>query len=94
MPKESAVGGGETRESIVQRMAADMLSKLPQNYDQFEVKERLRIMGHLNPLNIFLKQEIDRFQKVISLVRDTLKDLILAIEGTIIMNEVCYLKHY
>lgn len=45
-------------------------------------------MGHLKPLNIFLRQEIDRMQKVISIVRVTLKDLILAIEGTIIMNEV------
>lgn len=44
-------------------------------------------MGHLNPLNIFLRQEIDRMQKVISLVRITLRDLVLAVEGTIIMNE-------
>lgn len=38
---------------------------------------------------IFLRQEIDRMQKVITLVRNTLKDLLLAIDGTIIMNEVC-----
>ena len=37
---------------------------------------------------IFLRQEIDRMQKVIILVRNTLKDLLLAIDGTIIMNEV------
>lgn len=37
---------------------------------------------------IFLRQEIDRMQKVINLVRTTLKDLLLAIDGTIIMNEV------
>lgn len=39
-------------------------------------------------MNIFLKQEIDRIQIVIKLVRITLKDLLLAIEGVIIMNEV------
>ncbi|KAG5882159.1 hypothetical protein JTB14_002884 [Gonioctena quinquepunctata] len=44
-------------------------------------------MNHLNPLNIFLRQEIDRMQKVISMVRATLRDLLLAIEGTIIMSE-------
>lgn len=49
---------------------------------------RLKVMGILNPLNIFLRQEIDRMQKVIGLVRTTLRDLILAIEGTIIMNDV------
>lgn len=62
-PKESGGGGGETRESSVTRQATDMLSKMPANYDPFEVKERIRIMGQYNPLNIFLKQEIDRMQK-------------------------------
>lgn len=45
-------------------------------------------MGHLNSMNIFLRQEIDRMQKVIKLVRNSLNDLKLAIEGTIIMSEV------
>ncbi|GFO08987.1 dynein heavy chain 8, axonemal-like [Plakobranchus ocellatus] len=44
-------------------------------------------MGHLQPLNIFLKQEIDRMQRVITIVRVTLHDLKLAIDGTIIMSE-------
>jgi len=52
---------------------------------------RLRAMGHTAPMNIFLKQEIDRIQIVIKLVRITLKDLLLAVEGVIIMNEVILL---
>ena len=44
-------------------------------------------MGHLTPLNIFLRQEIDRIQKVITMVRNMLQDLKLAIDGTIIMSE-------
>lgn len=39
-------------------------------------------------MNVFLRQEIDRMQKVISNVRSSLSDLKLAIDGTIIMSEV------
>lgn len=86
-PKDSGGGSGETRESIVYKLAGDMLGKLPPNYIPHEVKERLRKYGHLQPLNIFLKQEIDRMQRVIGVVRTTLTDLKLAIDGTIIMSE-------
>lgn len=64
-PKEGGGGGGETRESIVYSLAEDMLEKLPKNYNSFEVKEALQRMGPLLPMNIFLRQEIDRIQKVI-----------------------------
>nr|XP_033785734.1 dynein heavy chain 5, axonemal isoform X1 [Geotrypetes seraphini] len=86
-PKDSSTGGGETRESVVARLADDMLEKLPVDYIPFEVRERLQKMGLFQPMNIFLRQEIDRMQRVISLVRSTLTDLKLAIDGTIIMSE-------
>jgi dynein heavy chain len=86
-PKESSGGQGETRESVVYRIAQDMLDKLPPDYVQHEVKARLEKMGALSSMNIFLRQEIDRMQKVIVTVRRTLVDLKLAIDGTIIMNE-------
>ncbi|XP_076759064.1 dynein heavy chain 8, axonemal kl-3 [Xylocopa sonorina] len=86
-PKEAGAVGGESREIIVSRQAQDMLNKLPPSYDPFEVKQRLHILGATAPMNIFLKQEIDRIQVVIKLVNIILKDLLLAIEGVIIMSE-------
>ena len=44
-------------------------------------------MGAIQPMNIFLRQEIDRMQRVITLVRTMLLDLKLAIDGTIIMSD-------
>lgn len=89
-PKDSSGGGGETREATVFRLADDMLGKLPPDYIPHEVRSRLQKMGAMSSMNIFLRQEIDRMQRVIALVRQTLQDLKLAIEGTIIMSEVDY----
>ncbi|XP_055492119.1 LOW QUALITY PROTEIN: dynein axonemal heavy chain 8-like [Leucoraja erinacea] len=86
-PKESGGGGGETREATVYKLAESMLRKLPKNYVAHEVKAQLIKMGILNSINIFLRQEIDRMQKVITMLRICLSDLKLAIDGTIIMSE-------
>uniref|UniRef100_A0A8C3PI70 Uncharacterized protein n=2 Tax=Charadriiformes TaxID=8906 RepID=A0A8C3PI70_9CHAR len=86
-PKDSSTGGGETREAVVQRLADEMLEKLPPDYNPHEVKAQLQKMGAVQPINIFLRQEIDRMQHVLSRVRTTLTDLKLAIDGTIIMSE-------
>jgi dynein heavy chain len=68
-PKESAGGKpGETREAIVYKIAEDMLRKLPRDYVPHEIKEALIRLGGLLPMNIFLRQEIDRMQKFFQLV--------------------------
>lgn len=84
-PKDSSGGSGETREDAVKRLANDLLSKLPEDFDKNRVKACIVKQGGPKPLNIFLGQEVDRMQVAISAVRTTLSDLKLAIEGTIIM---------
>ncbi|KAK0178414.1 hypothetical protein PV328_002364 [Microctonus aethiopoides] len=86
-PKEGGSQGGETRENIVYRLADDMLAKLPEQYNSFEVRDALQRMGALLPMNIFLRQEIDRMSRVIREVQSTLTDLKLAIDGTIVMSQ-------
>lgn len=85
-PKDSGSGGGETREEAVKRMANELLSKLPESFDKNRTKILIQKQGSGKPLSIFLSQEIDRMQNVISAVKSTLSDLKLAIDGTIIMS--------
>ena len=86
-PKDSGGGGaGETREEAVTRMCNEFLEKLPDDFVPHEVKERLAKMGAYTSLNIFLRQEVDLMQKVMQKVRWSLSQLILAIDGTIIMS--------
>ena len=75
------------------KQAGEMLEKLPSDYIPHEVRARLKKMGAIAPMNIFLRQEIDRMQRVIAVVRSTLQDLQLAIDGTIIMSEVGTATH-
>lgn len=95
-PKESSTGTGKTREEQVKEKSQDLLTKLPVDYVDTEVKEQIRKLGAGNkglgatgmavPLNVFLYQEIARMQKVISIVRKTLVDICDAIDGQIIMT--------
>ena len=72
-------------------MADEMLAKLPEDFIPHEVQARMKKMGEHTSLNIFLRQEIDRMQRVLFLVRLTLSDLKLAIDGTIIMSGTSFL---
>lgn len=68
-------------------MCNEFLARLPADFIDHEVRARLKKMGAFTSLNIFLKQEIDRMQRCLSRVRVTLSDLLLAIDGTIIMSD-------
>ena len=57
------------------------------NYVPFKVTERIQKMGALQPMNIFLRQEIDRIDNIIYKVRIVLNDLKLAIDGIVVMND-------
>ena len=85
-PKAGGGGGGETREEVVLKIVLGLQEKLPVDYKPDSVRESIRKLGGAKPLNICLQQEVDRLQKVISLVRTSLASLKLAIAGTIVMS--------
>jgi len=88
-PKDAGDSGGPSREETVLASASSMLEKMPPKFNPIDVIKRLDKLnggGQPKPLNIHLKQEVDRMQTIIKLTKSTLEDLELAIAGTIIMT--------
>ncbi|VDN14463.1 unnamed protein product [Dibothriocephalus latus] len=79
-------GGGPTKESQVKQMCKTMLDRLPPVYNKYEVAERCNAMGSLQPIVIFLRQEVQRISKLLEVTGQVLKDLVMGIDGKIIMN--------
>lgn len=88
MPKTGGGGGGLSREAVVDKVCEDLLAKVPPLFDKEETKDRLRKLpgGPTQPLTVFLRQEIDRLNIVTKLTATTLRNLRMAIAGTIALN--------
>ncbi|EJK46835.1 hypothetical protein THAOC_34479 [Thalassiosira oceanica] len=86
-PKGGGGDGDVSREDVVYEKASDLLTRLPEDYIEDEYKAKIRKLGGMTvPMNIFLFQEIQRFQNVLAKVRFTLSQLQLAIKGEVVMT--------
>jgi dynein heavy chain len=85
MPKSGGGGGGQTPEEIVDKICEDLLGKVPEAFVTEITKDALRKLpgGPTQPLTVHLRQEIDRLNIIITLATKTLKNLRLAVAGTI-----------
>ena len=87
MPKGGGGGGGQTREEMVVDICKDMLGKTPKVIDLNELKAYLKKAGETKPIHVCLKQEVDVLNRVLAKVSLILKNLQLAIDGTIVMSD-------
>jgi len=94
-PTDGNTAGSKTPEQIVKEMIEnEFLKMLPDDFKMNEVEDKLKSMKHRRlpetgkavPLNMFLFQEIQRFQRILSIVRTWMNNMCLAIDGTIIMS--------
>ena len=87
-PKSAGGGaGGGSMEAEVLEKCEELLEKSPDDYVEDDYKADIQRQGGMNiPLNIFLFQEVQRLQKVITKVKDTLTQIKLAINGEVVMT--------
>jgi dynein heavy chain len=94
-PKDSGGEGGMTADEIVKEKCEETLTKMPPDFIEEIFREQIKKLkgppnttdkGFLAPLNIFLFQELERLQRIIAIVRNNLKSLSMAIDGTVVMT--------
>jgi dynein heavy chain len=95
-PKEAGGGSGKTMDEIVKDQCMDLLSKMPENFVEEVFRASImKLKGAPNtsdkglgaPLNIFLFQELQRLQNIIMICRTNLKNIAMAIDGTVVMTQ-------
>merc|ERR1719327_2204921 len=94
-PKDTGGGSGKSVDEIVRDQAQDLSSKMPPDFIEEIFRAQIqKLKGPPNcgdkgfgaPLNIFLFQELQRLQNIIKIVRSNLKNLVMAIDGTVDMT--------
>jgi len=95
-PKDTGGGSGKSVDEIVKEQAMDLLSKMPPDFVEEIFRAQIQKLkgpagtpdkGFAAPLNIFLFQELQRLQNIIKIVRNNLKSVSMAIDGTVVMTQ-------
>ncbi|XP_014652699.1 PREDICTED: dynein heavy chain 3, axonemal [Ceratotherium simum simum] len=84
LPRQSR-GSGKSPQEVVEDLAQDILSKLPNDFD-LEVVMKLYPVVYEESMNTVLRQELIRFNRLTKVVRRSLIDLGRAIKGQVLMS--------
>lgn len=81
---EGSKGGGET-DQLLTMLASEILSKIPKNFD-IEAAMNKYPVEYKESMNTVLVQEMVRFNRLVSVVRSSLQDILKAVKGLVIMS--------
>lgn len=84
LPRQTS-SGGQSSDSIVQSLAADILAKMPPAFDLEAVFKKYPVV-YSESMNTVLRQELIRFNRLTAVIRETLSGLQKAIKGLVVMS--------
>jgi dynein heavy chain len=82
---ESGGTAGQTREQSIYQLASDLLKNVPTRFDQKDVIKKYP-QKYEDSMNTVLAQQTDMYNRLLSVVKKTLKDLLKAITGVVVMS--------
>ena len=83
--QRTGAGGGSKSDDVVTEIAADIMKRLPNNFDTDEALVRFPTR-YEESMNTVLVQEMQRFNRLLSVIRNTLRDLLKAMKGLVVMS--------
>ncbi|XP_030068202.1 dynein axonemal heavy chain 3 [Microcaecilia unicolor] len=84
LPRQTS-GSGKSPQEVVQELAGDILSKLPNDFDLEMVMMQYPVL-YEESMNTVLRQELIRFNRLTEVVRSSLINLGKAIRGQVLMS--------
>ncbi|KAK5640705.1 hypothetical protein RI129_009252 [Pyrocoelia pectoralis] len=82
----TAGGAAGVSEGTIVDLVNEILGKVPNVFDIEAVSEKYPVM-YMNSMNTVLKQELIRFNRLILVVQRTLRDVVKAVKGLVVMNK-------
>ncbi|KAF3707583.1 Dynein heavy chain 3, axonemal Axonemal beta dynein heavy chain 3 [Channa argus] len=84
LPRQAG-GGAKSPQELVEELAEDILSKLPEDFDIQMVNDKYPVM-YEESMNTVLRQEVIRFNRLTHVLRVSLANIRKALKGQIVMS--------
>lgn len=81
----TSAGAEGNAEATVSNLAADILSKMPPQFDLEYVSKKYPVL-YMNSMNTVLRQELIRFNRLTVVIKSSLKNIQKAVKGEVVMS--------
>lgn len=86
MQPKSSSGGGQTREEVMEETAKTILDQVPPPVEIEPVMQKYPVL-YEQSMNTVLVQEIIRYNRLLSVIKQSLNDLLKALKGLVVMSQ-------
>ncbi|XP_076467002.1 dynein axonemal heavy chain 1-like [Babylonia areolata] len=83
---KTASGAGKTREEVMDETAHQIMDDVPQPMPVGDVMEKYPVL-YEQSMNTVLVQEVIRYNRLLSIIHQSLKDLLKAVKGLVVMSQ-------